>query len=87
MERLRLRRLMEEISSEEMLIKRLATGLIESCASDQLEAEILTALLSGESRAEFLARRLGIPSAVVEERLKRLEAQGKVQKRDEEWTI
>lgn len=86
-ERLRLRRLMEEISSEEMLIKRLATGLIESCASDQLEAEILTALLSGESRAESLARRLGIPSAVVEERLKRLEAQGKVQKRDEEWTI
>jgi ArsR family transcriptional regulator len=86
-ERLRLRGLMEEISSEEMLIKRLATGLIERCASDQLEAEILTALLSGESRAESLARRLGIPSAVVEERLKRLEAQGKVQKRDEEWTI
>jgi ArsR family transcriptional regulator len=85
--RLHLRRLMEEIDSEEMLIKRLATGLIERCASDQLEAEILTALVSGESGAELLARRLGIPPAVVEERLKRLEAQGKVQKRDEEWTI
>jgi len=85
--RLRLRSLMEEIDSEEMLIKRLATGLIENCADDQLEAEILTALLSGESRAEYLAKRLGIPSAVVEERLKKLEAQGKVQKRDDAWTI
>ncbi len=85
--RLHLRRLMEEIDSEEMLIKRLATGLIERCASDQLEAEILTALVSGESRAEPLARRLGIPPAVVVERLGRLEAQGKVQKRDGAWTI
>jgi ArsR family transcriptional regulator len=85
--RLHLRRLMEELSSEEMLIKRLATGLIERCASDQLEAEILTVLLSGESRADPLARRLGIPPAVVEERLKKLEAQGKVQKRDDAWTI
>jgi ArsR family transcriptional regulator len=85
--RLHLRRLMEEIDSEEMLIKRLATGLIERCASDQLEAEILTALVSGESRAEPLARRLGIPSAVVVERLGRLEAQGKVQKRNDAWTI
>jgi ArsR family transcriptional regulator len=86
-ERLRLRRLMEEIDSEEMLIKRLATGLIERCASDQLEAEILTVLVSGESMSEPLARRLGIPPAVVEERLGRLAAQGKVQKRDDAWTI
>ncbi|MDD3708985.1 MAG: helix-turn-helix domain-containing protein [Methanothrix sp.] len=86
-ERLRLRKLMEEIDSKEMLIKRLATGLIERCASDQLEAEILTALISGDSRAEPLARRLGIPPAVVEERLGRLAAQGKVQKRDDAWTI
>lgn len=85
--RLRLRRLMEEIDSEEMLIKRLATGLIESYASDQLEAEILTALVSGESRTESLAKRLGIPPAVVEEQLKKLEAQGKIQKQDDAWTI
>ena len=85
--RLHLRRLMEEIDSEEMLIKRLATGLIESYASDQLEAEILTALVSGESRTESLAKRLGIPPAVVEERLKKLEAQGKIQKQDDAWTI
>jgi ArsR family transcriptional regulator len=85
--RLHLRRLMEEIDSEEMLIKRLATGLIERCASDELEAEILTALVSGDSRAEPLARRLGIPPAVVEERLRGLLAQGKVQKRDGAWTI
>ena len=85
--RLRLRRLIEEIDSEEMLIKRLATGLIESCADDQMEAEILTALVSGKSGAESLARSLGIPSAVVEECLKKLAMQGKVQKRDDEWTI
>ncbi len=85
--RLRLRRLMEEIDSEEMLIKRMATGLIESSASDELDAEILTALVSGESRAEPLARRLGIPPAVVEERLRGLLAQGKVQKRNDAWTI
>jgi ArsR family transcriptional regulator len=85
--RLHLRRLMEEIDSEEMLIKRMATGLIESSASDELDAEILTALVSGESRAEPLARRLGIPPAVVEERLRGLLAQGKVQKRNDAWTI
>jgi ArsR family transcriptional regulator len=85
--RLHLRRLMEEIDSEEMLIKRMATGLIESSASDGLDAEILTALVSGESRAEPLAKRLGIPPAVVEERLGRLAIQGKVQKRNDAWTI
>ena len=78
---------MEEIDSEEMLIKRLATGLIESSASDELDAEILIALVSGESRAEHLARSLGIPPAVVEERLRGLLAQGKVQKRNDAWTI
>ncbi len=86
-ERLRLRRLMEEIYSEEILIRRLAFGLIEECATDQLEADILTALVSGESGTESLARRLGIPQAVVEERLKVLLDQGKVQKRDDGWTI
>jgi ArsR family transcriptional regulator len=85
--RLQLRRLMAEIDSEEMLIKGMATGLIEIEASDELEAEILTALVSGESRAELLARRLGIPAAVVEDRLRGLLAQGKVQKRDDVWTI
>ena len=86
-ERLRLRGLMEEIASEEILIRRLAFGLIEECATDQLEADILTALVSGESGTESLARRLGIPQAVVEERLKVLLSQGKVQKRDDDWTI
>jgi len=85
--RLQLRRLMAEIDSEEMLIKRVATGLIEVEASDELEAEILMALVSGESRAEPLARRLGVPPAVVEDRLRGLLAQGKVQKRDDVWTI
>jgi ArsR family transcriptional regulator len=86
-ERLRLRRLLEAISSQEMFIRRLAMGLIESNASDQLEAEILAALLSGESATDALARRLGIPPAVAEERLRRLAEEGKVQKRDGTWTI
>jgi len=86
-ERLRLRGLLEEIASEEMAARRLATGLIVESASDQMEAEILTALLSGDSGSEALAARLGIPAAVVEERLRGLAAQGKVQKRGERWTI
>jgi ArsR family transcriptional regulator len=86
-ERLRLRRLLEEIDSQEMMARRLATGLIESFASDQLEAEILAALISGESATDSLARRLGIPRAVAEERLLRLACEGKVQKRDGTWTI
>ena len=86
-ERLRLRRLLEAISSQEMLIRRLAMGLIESTASDQLEAEILAALISGESATDALARRLGIPPAVAEERLLRLAEEGKVQKRNGTWTI
>lgn len=86
-ERLRLRRLLEAIASQEMLIRRLAMGLIESTASDQLEAEILAALISGESATDNLARRLRIPPAVAEERLRRLAEEGKVQKRDGTWTI
>jgi len=85
--RLRLRRLLEEIDSEEMLIKRMATGLIEGEAADELEAEILMLLVAGESRAQPLARRLGMPQAVVEERLRGLALQGKVQKRNDAWTI
>jgi len=52
-----------------------------------MEAEILTVLVSGESGAGALARRLGIPAPVVEEKLRDLAAQGKVQKRGELWTI
>ena len=87
MERLRLRGLLEEIASEEMVVRRLATGLIGEFASDEMEAEILTVLVSGESGAGALARRLGIPAPVVEEKLRDLAAQGKVQKRGELWTI
>ncbi|MDF0591421.1 ArsR family transcriptional regulator [Candidatus Methanocrinis natronophilus] len=86
-ERLRLRRLLQEIDSQGTLFRRLAMGLIESAASDQLEAEILSALISGESATEDLARRLGIPPAVAEERLRRLAEEGKVQKRNGTWTI
>ncbi|NLX38046.1 MAG: helix-turn-helix domain-containing protein [Methanothrix sp.] len=86
-ERLRLRGLLEEIASEEMVVRRLATGLIGEFASDEMEAEILTVLVSGESGAGALARRLGIPAPVVEEKLRDLAAQGKVQKRGELWTI
>lgn len=86
-ERLRLRRLLQEVDSQGTLFRRLAMGLIESTASDELEAEILSALISGESATEDLARRLGIPPAVAEERLLRLAEEGKVQKRNGTWTI
>ncbi|MGB3944260.1 MAG: ArsR family transcriptional regulator, partial [Methanothrix sp.] len=86
-ERLRLRRLLQEVDSQGTLFRSLAMGLIESTASDQLEAEILSALISGESATEDLARRLEIPPAVAEERLRRLAEEGKVQKRNGTWTI
>lgn len=86
-ERLRLRRLLQEIDSQEMMARRLAMGLIESTASDQLEAEILAALVCGESATDVLAGRLGIPPPVAEERLLQLACEGKVQKRDGKWTI
>lgn len=82
-----LRKLMDEVESKEMEVRRLAVNAIQSHAEDQLEAEILAALLSGSISAEILAEKMEIPEVLVEDRLKRLEARGAVQRKGEEWSI
>jgi DNA-binding HxlR family transcriptional regulator len=82
-----LRRLMDEIDSQEMGIKQLAAGAVQQIAGDQLESEILVALLSGVSRPSDLAEKLGVPEAVALDRLKRLQERGMVQLSGEDWCI
>lgn len=82
-----LRKLLNEIESEEMEIRRKATDHIVRGAEDPVEAEILMALISGEASSQALASRLGMPAVVVEDYLMRLFAQGKVQRGPDAWTI
>lgn len=82
-----LRKLMDEIESREMEIKRAAASAIQGFSEDQLESEILQALLSGKSSASDLAEKLEVPEAVVVERLKGLESRGAVHLGGEEWGI
>ncbi|HSD58944.1 MAG TPA: ArsR family transcriptional regulator [Methanotrichaceae archaeon] len=82
-----LRTLMDEVESKEMEVRRLAVDAIQSYAQDQLEAEILAALLSGSTSAKILAEKMEMPEVLVEDRLKRLEARKAVQRRGEEWSI
>ncbi len=85
--RCELRRLMNEIESRETDLKRTAAGAVQSYTKDQLESEILVALLSGASDAGALAEKLEVPEILVEDRLRRLEARGAVHMRGEEWSI
>lgn len=82
-----LRKLLEDIDSEVMELKRLAIDQIERSACDQLEAEIFAALLSGETSCITLANRLRMPSVVVEDYLERMAAEGKVKKKGNDWTL
>ncbi|MHC1687762.1 MAG: ArsR/SmtB family transcription factor [Methanothrix sp.] len=82
-----MRRLLEEIESREMEVKQLAVGTAQGFAEDQLEAEILVALLSGRTKSSDLAMRLEVPEIVVIDRLRRLEERGAVQLRGQEWNI
>ncbi|MGA9099929.1 MAG: ArsR family transcriptional regulator [Methanotrichaceae archaeon] len=82
-----LRRLMNEIEVREAEIKQRAVSAVRSYANDQLESEILTALLSGASSSGILAEKLEVPEILVDDRLRRLEARGAVRKRGEEWSI
>jgi precorrin-2 methylase len=73
-----------------MEIRRRATDLIVRNAEDPVEAEILIALISGESSCEALASRLRMPVVVVEDYIRRLVAEGKVQRGPvgpDLWTI
>ncbi|HWQ19447.1 MAG TPA: ArsR family transcriptional regulator, partial [Methanotrichaceae archaeon] len=82
-----LRKLMDEIESKDMEVKRLAASAVRNYATDQMEAEILMALLSGSVGSETLAERLEIPKIIVEESLKSLEQRGMVHREGEQWSI
>lgn len=85
--RLELRGLLDQIESREMEIKQIACSAAISYTQNQLEAEILTALLSGDAKAGQLAMRLEVPEIVVLDRLKRLEERGAVHLKSQEWSI
>jgi ArsR family transcriptional regulator len=82
-----LRKLIGEIEAREMEIMRLAAGALQSNAQDQLESEILVALLAGGSNSSDVADRLEVPEAVISDRLKRMKERGAVQLRGEKWSI
>jgi len=85
--RLELRALLDRIESREMEIKHIACSAARSFTQNQLEAEILTALLSGDADATQLAMRLEVPEILVIDRLKRLEERGAVHLKNQEWSI
>jgi predicted ArsR family transcriptional regulator len=70
-----------------MEIKQIGCSAAISYTQNQLEAEILTALLSGDAKAGQLAMRLEVPEIVVLDRLKRLEERGAVHLKSQEWSI
>jgi ArsR family transcriptional regulator len=85
--RLELRALLNRIESREMEIKHIACSAARSFTQDQLEAEILTALLSGDADATQLAMKLEVPDILVLDRLKRLEERSVVHLKNQEWSI
>jgi len=82
-----LRGLLDKIESREMEIKKIACARAKTFAQNQLEEEILTALLTDDSDASQLAEKLEVPEIVVLDRLKRLEERGAVHLKDMEWSI
>jgi predicted ArsR family transcriptional regulator len=70
-----------------MEIKQIAFSATRNDEQSQLEAEIMTALLSGDAEASLLAMRLEVPEIVVLDRLKRLEERGAVHLKNLEWSI
>lgn len=82
-----MKHLLQDMESKKMEIQHLAAVLIEERAENQLEAELIAALVSGRSSTEILANRLRMPEAVVEDGLRRLAVRGNVHEKDGEWTI
>jgi ArsR family transcriptional regulator len=82
-----LRKLIGEIEAREMEIMHIAAGALQGNAKDQLESEILVALLAGGSNSFDVANRLEVPEAVISDRLKRMKERGAVQLRGEKWSI
>jgi ArsR family transcriptional regulator len=85
--RLELRKLLDQIESREMEIKKIACKTAKNFAQSQLEEEILTALFAGDADSDHLAERLEIPEIVVRDRLKSLEQSGAVQSQGQKWSI
>jgi DNA-binding HxlR family transcriptional regulator len=70
-----------------MEIKKMACRAAEGCAEDQLEAEILSALLCGDADSSLLAQKLEVAEAVVADRLRQLKDRGAVHIADQKWSI
>ena len=85
--RLELRGLLDQIESREMQIKKIACRTAKSHTQNQLDEEILTALLAGDSDSVRLANKLEVPEIVVRDRLKRLEECGAVHLDGQVWSI
>lgn len=85
--RLELRGLLDQIESREMQIKKIACRTAKSHTQNQLDEEILTALLAGDSDSVRLANKLEVPEIVVRDRLKRLEECEAVHLEGQEWSI
>jgi len=82
-----LRALLEQVDSEEMTVKQKACQTVRSHAHNQLEEEILAALLSGDAEGPDLALRLEVPQILVEDRLRRLEERGAVHLSGRQWSL
>lgn len=82
-----LRRQLEKIEARDSELKRHAAAEIQGYTQDQLEAEILVALLSGSSIVETLADKLEVPAIVVEESLEGLKSRGAVRRMGDVWSI
>jgi ArsR family transcriptional regulator len=82
-----LRLQLENIEARDFVLKRYAAAQIKGYTQDQLEAEILVALLSGSSSAEILADKLEVPAILIEECLEGLKSRGAVRQRGDEWSI
>lgn len=85
--RLELRSLLEQIESREMEIKKMACRAAQIYAENQLEAEILSALLCDDADSSRLAEKLEVAEAVVADRLSKLKDRGAVQIADQVWSI
>ncbi len=82
-----LRELLAEIESREMEIKQKASCVAGFQAENQLESEVMTALLCGGANTTDLAARLEVPEAVVLDSLNKLNERGAVHLRGQEWSI
>jgi ArsR family transcriptional regulator len=66
---------------------RLCTESIERITRDQIEAELLFALMRGQQDAATLSRTLRLPPGLVEDGLAALESHGLVHREGEMWRI